>query len=401
VPYTPELVKHVARKIRQVQDFLDRRILIENLSSYVTFESSVMNEAEFTREVVEAADCGLLLDINNVYVTATNHQFDPKKYLEIMPHARVGQIHMAGHSNVDGFLIDTHDHEVPEAVWELYRWYGEKYGHPSSMIEWDANIPTWERMEQEILTLRKNFQPEIRFSAEEKIESAAMERKSKYGIAEFKTLEDKWARSLLSDYEVEGILNQPPLSAQKRFEVYENAFWLRLDEALEMDFVEFKKLVGDDEWWDLIYASVQANPPQSWTLIDLSEVFVKYLRDQKHPHLAVAELEWARIKAAFLMFAEPDAAIEDFAKLSALKEDEMNRVQLVFHPSLQILREQRAIVWNDTRHGGAKEKVLSQAEWNGIAAIEGKLPLPELGPYSENINQWVLDGIVCGWKISK
>jgi hypothetical protein len=118
---TEQALAHVAERVRTVQDFLERPLVLENPSSYVTFADSTMSEWEFLRHMAEEADCGLLLDVNNVYVSSVNHDFDPVEYLRSVPHERVVQFHLAGHTNCRTHLIDTHDGEVIDPVWELYR----------------------------------------------------------------------------------------------------------------------------------------------------------------------------------------------------------------------------------------------------------------------------------------
>ena len=154
VPFTRESLNWISERIRFVQDFIGRRILIENVSSYIEFEDSEMSEAEFLRELTSEADCGLLLDINNVYVSSVNHGFDARRFIEALPHERVGQLHLAGHSKKGGFLIDTHDAPVVDEVWDLYRYTAERVGPVSTMIERDANIPEWEELELEIVKAR-------------------------------------------------------------------------------------------------------------------------------------------------------------------------------------------------------------------------------------------------------
>jgi len=159
LPYTQEVLDHVVQRIQRVQEFLGQRVLIENPSSYFEFEVSEMSEWEFLKEMSQRADCGLLLDINNVYVSSVNHRFNPKEYLQALPQCRVGQIHLAGHANKGEYLIDTHDTPVCAEVWSLYEWYVEKFGLVSTMLERDGNIPDWEEMERElqlISTMRKN-----------------------------------------------------------------------------------------------------------------------------------------------------------------------------------------------------------------------------------------------------
>lgn len=153
VPYNDEALEHIARKIEKVQDFLGRRILIENPSSYLEFRDSPMSEPEFIARLLEKADCGLLLDVNNVYVSSVNHGFDPLKYLNEVPFHRVGQIHLAGHSRLDGYLIDTHDAPVCDEVWKLFQWCVSRAGKISTMIERDDNIPEWPELEKELLRI--------------------------------------------------------------------------------------------------------------------------------------------------------------------------------------------------------------------------------------------------------
>ncbi len=150
LPYTQEAIQLITEKLDAVQNFLGRRILIENVSSYVEFSHSEMPEWEFIQEIIERADCGLLLDINNVYVSSVNHGFDPLTYLRHIPKERVGQIHLAGHTNRGSYLIDTHDEPVAPEVWALYKWVVDHIGLRSSMIERDDNMPTWDELRTEI-----------------------------------------------------------------------------------------------------------------------------------------------------------------------------------------------------------------------------------------------------------
>ncbi|MCG8038783.1 MAG: DUF692 domain-containing protein [Candidatus Thiodiazotropha taylori] len=141
LPYTEEALDYVAERIAKVQDYLGRQMLIENVSSYVSYNESQLTEWEFLREVAERADCLLLLDINNIYVSAYNHQFDPVEYLTAMPSERIYQIHLAGHTQEKDLIIDTHDHPIADPVYELYAEAVRRFGRVSAMIERDDNIP--------------------------------------------------------------------------------------------------------------------------------------------------------------------------------------------------------------------------------------------------------------------
>lgn len=141
LPYTEETVCHVVKRVQQVQDFLGRSIALENVSSYMSFTSSTMTEWEFLRTIVEEADCQILLDLNNIYVSAFNHKFDPMDYLRAMPPERVLQFHLAGHKDKGDYLLDTHDHPIKPVVWDLYREALRRFGPVSTLIEWDDHIP--------------------------------------------------------------------------------------------------------------------------------------------------------------------------------------------------------------------------------------------------------------------
>jgi hypothetical protein len=141
VPYTEEAVTHIASRVQAVQEFLGRRILLENVSSYVSYKESELTEWEFLSEIACRADCLILLDVNNIYVSAYNHGFDAEQYLNGVPAERVQQIHIAGHSNCGDYIIDTHDADVIDSVWTLYAKAIERVGPVSTMIERDDHIP--------------------------------------------------------------------------------------------------------------------------------------------------------------------------------------------------------------------------------------------------------------------
>jgi uncharacterized protein (UPF0276 family) len=155
LPYTEEALANVVERVRTVQDILGRRILLENVSSYVTYRDSQVTEWQFLREIAERADCLILLDVNNIYVSSVNHEFDPLDYLNAIPTDRVQQIHLAGHENHGDYLIDTHDHPVPDPVWELYGAALRRFGSVSTMIERDANIPPLEELCSELDAARQ------------------------------------------------------------------------------------------------------------------------------------------------------------------------------------------------------------------------------------------------------
>lgn len=149
LPYNDETLDHVANRVSTVQDFLGRRVLLENASTYLAYKTSTMPEWEFISELARRADCGILLDVNNVYVSARNLGFDPVEYLDNVSPERVGQFHLAGYTDMGSYLFDTHSRPVYDAVWDLYGHAVGRFGRVSTLVEWDADIPPFERVAAE------------------------------------------------------------------------------------------------------------------------------------------------------------------------------------------------------------------------------------------------------------
>jgi len=154
LPYTAEVIDHVVARVAHVQERLGRRILLENPSSYVVFEGGELGEGELLAEIAGRADCGILLDVNNVWVSCRNHGWDPRRYLDALPADRIGQIHLAGHSHEGALLIDTHDHPVCDDVWALYGEAVRRFGPVSTCIERDDRIPPFDELVAELQLAR-------------------------------------------------------------------------------------------------------------------------------------------------------------------------------------------------------------------------------------------------------
>jgi hypothetical protein len=150
LPYTKAMLEHIVERVKIVQDFMGRKFIMENPSSYLEFAESTIPEYEFLAEIAESADCGVLLDVNNVFVSAFNHGFDAKKYIDTIPSERIAQIHLAGHSDFGTHIIDTHDSKVANAVWELYDYTIKTKGAKNTMIEWDEQIPSFAELVSEL-----------------------------------------------------------------------------------------------------------------------------------------------------------------------------------------------------------------------------------------------------------
>jgi len=161
LPYTEEALEHVVTRVQRVQDKLGRQLLLENVSSYVAYRASTLSEWEFLAEVTRRADAGILLDINNVYVSAENHGFSAQTYLRGMPRERVQQIHLAGHTNHGSYLLDDHGSQVSEAVWQLYEQAVALFGPVPTIVEWDERVPELAELEAEAERARERarFRP--------------------------------------------------------------------------------------------------------------------------------------------------------------------------------------------------------------------------------------------------
>jgi uncharacterized protein len=150
VPYTEESLRHMVARVRIVQDYLEQPLVLENPSTYLTFASSTMPEEEFIARLATESGCALLLDVNNVYVTCRNHDLDPVAWLEAIPYEHVVQVHLAGHSDNGTHCIDTHDGHVIDEVWALYALVHAKTGGRATLLEWDAKIPGFADLQQEV-----------------------------------------------------------------------------------------------------------------------------------------------------------------------------------------------------------------------------------------------------------
>ena len=155
IPYNEETLRHLIKRIRIVQDFLERPVVLENPSTYMTFAASSMTEEDFIARMAEESDCGLLLDVNNVYVSGRNHSLDPFEYLHSFPYHRVVQIHLAGHTDKQTHCIDTHDGPVINPVWKLYAEVMRRAGTRATLLEWDDKIPSFDEVHAEVLRARR------------------------------------------------------------------------------------------------------------------------------------------------------------------------------------------------------------------------------------------------------
>jgi uncharacterized protein (UPF0276 family) len=168
LPLNDESLKHVCDRINQIQDYLERPLVIENPSTYASFKNSNIPEWEFLKLMTEETGCGLLLDVNNVYVSSFNNDFNPVEYINKLPHDKIVQMHLAGHQNMGNYIIDTHDREVTDQVWKLFQMTYQLANEASILLEWDGNIPEFDVYHSELMKSKKYMNPNFNRVEEDK-----------------------------------------------------------------------------------------------------------------------------------------------------------------------------------------------------------------------------------------
>ena len=358
LPYTDEAARHVIEQIRRAQDILQRRLVLENVSSYIDFKHNAASEWQFLAHIAEAADCLLLVDVNNIYVSSVNHGFDPMTYLHALPARRVQQMHLAGHSDNGGYIIDTHDHPVAQPVWELYAQACRLYGPVPTMIERDDDIPALGVLLDELAIAR-------RMADEVALESLpGGPATSASPLADADAPADtpqappllQLQRSLASYILDRPATEAPPVSAwirtppgvdtAQRLGIYHNAYRARLAEVLAESFEKTCLYMGSDAFEQDARAFAVSHPPAVRNLAHYGADFVAYLAAlyPGNPELReLAQLDWDLRTT----FDEADAPALD-AQAAGAQEAALwlNRTQPL-HPSLKLrsIRSNVVQIW--------------------------------------------------------
>ncbi len=326
VPFTEEVVRHVVERVSQVQDFLGRRIALENVSSYLTFEQSELTEWEFLAQVAKRSGCDVLLDVNNIFVSSCNHGFEPDAYLSGVPVEHVKQIHLAGHQRRPELIIDTHDGPVSDEVWALYARAMGRFGDVPTLIEWDDAVPPLETLLAEAEKARKVRPVSL---------SPAGERVGERANTGLGTLEST-QRALFAAItdanpvtpEAEALIAEhPPLSSKARIEVYAEMYWLRMRDVLRDAFPTVRARLGDETFDANVADYLRAHPSTHHSLDRLGRSFAGFLQDD------VAAVEWARAES----FIAPDAQASSFEQLKAHAPETWGELELKAHPSVRVL----------------------------------------------------------------
>lgn len=335
LPFTEACGRRLVSQIREAQQRLERRLVIENVSSYLQFAGDGLSEWEFLAWLVEEADCELLLDVNNVYVSSVNHGFDASAYLRALPPARVRQIHLAGHSSTDGGLIDTHDHPVAEPVWALYREACARFGAVATMIERDDRLPPLAELLDELAIARGiaaatspldgEAPPPPRFAAADVAQPLA-------------ALQQDFAEMLLAAAPslTSGLRDDGRLPALRGAQIYHHAYRARLRDVLAEHYPKVLSYAGAalfDEWAATFIASAA---PTSRSLSVYGQGFAGHLA-LRYPHnteLAdLASLEWA----FRCVFDAADSAAWSVERVATAGADRCLQQWPIRHPTLSLL----------------------------------------------------------------
>lgn len=359
LPFTEEALSHIVRRVGQVQDALGRRILLENVSSYITFQHSTMPEWEFLSEVARRSGCGILLDINNVYVNAVNHGFDPRDFVRGVPAASVGYCHLAGHTDMGKWLFDTHSKPVIPPVWDLYRDALAILGKKSTLVEWDEDIPEWDALAAEAARARKIYDragsaPAPAGGGQKRLASSAPAVSRFSGGAApssrpAASLEEvqRWMRRRIypdlaetAAADAAVVLNpQGGEPGEERLEVYAGGYPARIAESLREVYEAVRHMLGEGMFTRVAEAYAQTRPSRSYDLGLAGRDFPAFLKDarvtEKLPFLPdLASLEW-HVAQAFHAYDPPAF---DPSVLAGFAPEDWERLVYGFKPSAALLR---------------------------------------------------------------
>lgn len=440
LPFTEEAIQHVVSRVQTVQELLKRPILLENVSAYVTFQYAEMQEWTFLSEIARRSGCGILLDLNNIYVNARNHELDAKAYVEAVPVSKVGQFHLAGHTDMGKYLFDTHSAPVIEPVWELYRRALKRFGQVSTLIEWDESIPDWVELEAECGRARdiyarfENAKPAADLTPPASLNSAI--ESSGKSLREIQLMIKSYIQPAAKK-PTELIFNpQGGDPGAERMDVYAGGYTARVHESLGEVYETVLKVLGDHEFYHLAEAYAKQYPSHDYNLThagrDLPKMLVTYpAAASKYPFLPeLARFEWMVSETFHAFDKEPF----DRGQLAKIAPEDWENLKITFQPSIQLFQSDWPIMslWEKRRQGSI-EKSITQSPQKILVGrrgaevrceilrddqyelIRGLLAGQTLGliceklaektgdeelPIAEWFSGWVQDGLISGCAVS-
>ncbi len=416
LPFTEESLSHVASRIGKVQDYLDRRILIENVSTYVTYRHSVMPEWEFLREAARRSGCGILLDLNNIYVNAKNHGFDPMEYIKNIPAELVGQFHLAGHTDMGSFLFDTHSSAVIDPVWNLYREALKIFGPVSTLIEWDEDIPPFRRLLEEVGKAKKIYADgdgRRRYLAPLACQKAE-------GVGHLSAVPDPisfsdvetWIQKRIQPAtshtmkDPEFLNPQGGVSGTERMSVYANGYLTRIEESLKEVYEAIRSAIAPEAFHELSLAYAKKHPSSHYNLNFAGRHLPDFLKaycvtakdacNDEYPFLRdLAELEW-RIWTAFHAFQESPM---DRGGLAQIPQESWSEIRLYFQPSVLLWASKWPVLdlWLARKKGvSGQSRLTPSSEYLLIARRDLEVRCERLGQEQYEFLSALIDGKTLG-----
>jgi uncharacterized protein (UPF0276 family) len=371
VPYTEDSLRQMVNKVDEVQTYLGRRILLENPSNYMEFSANTLSEWDFIRQLLEQADCMLLLDINNIYVTCFNHKLDPKTYIDSIPADRIGQIHLAGHENHDTHIIDTHDCHINEEVLALYAYAMRTKGQKSTMIEWDSNIPSFETMIMELKRVRL-------FSETENLPNFSPQKNTKSTTTEpdmaYNELMHLFQSCVLNNVKPQNWVNdKEDFPAVDQLAVYRFAYRKRLFNAVVEEYPQSRSALGIDRFDLLVRTYIEHNPSTFYSLDPYIKGFANFLKHHSPEQAEVASTE----SIISELRDQPQPATITLAALAEAGADEFLSLNLSFTPAAKLTSSLLLIC----KKLQVYRQPLTQLEYAGLQAINATESLEEAMQY--------------------
>ncbi len=445
LPYTDEAARHVIEQICRAQDILRRRLVLENVSSYISFGHNAASEWQFLSHIANAADCQLLVDVNNIYVSSVNHGFDPLDYLNGLPPERVQQIHLAGHTDHGDTIVDTHDHPVAHAVWTLYAAACQRFGAVATMIERDDDIPPLARLLDELAVARDIAQQVARTDSLANVPQIASHFPSQFpshyatspsalprAAPTLQTVQAQWTDYILdrSDATPSAALRN---TSPQRLGIYHHAYRARLAEVLADSFAKTALYMGTDAFDEQAQAFAVQQPPRTRSLGRYGDTFPIHLAQcfPDNPELfELAQLDWdlrtrfdsadaPALDAATVQVADPARELnwltwEQPLHLSLLLRSMTSNVVQIWRaidddtevPEVQLLDTPKTLaIWRKGQQPhfqtlDADEAAFLRALHSGNSiettadALAGTAQLPDPGRLAGWLQNWLRDGLL-------
>ena len=371
VPYTEAALTHIVQRIRAVQDYLERPIALENPSTYLEFSSSSMPEAEFIARMAEEAQCQLLLDVNNVYVSCFNHGWDAKQYLDTLPMDRVIQIHLAGHTHKGTHIIDTHDDHVTDAVWQLYQYVVQRAGRvPNTMIEWDDKLPEFPVLLEELNKARQIAASAATVSLPERAPAVSVftPRPTLPLEQQQQCVQDAVMQPAApSAAALDWIREKPHFPAAKQLQVYRNAYRWRLHDVVTTDYPVLQHYLGEKQFSALLHGFIDQVAPNHFNVARYAAGLPAYARTYAGVDAVAQEICTLETAIAQLADGTESTALTP-QHLAAIAPEQLMQQQLLPRYALQLFAFEYAIddYYRAVKEGVADTQPIAIPSWLAV-----------------------------------